>query len=47
MVALEYYYNLLIFVYCYEWQSLVMYGYLLLTMLMDGYHWLCMVTYGY
>ena len=47
VVALEYYSNLLIFVYGYEWQSLVMYGYLLLTMLMDGYHWLCMVTDGY
>ena len=50
MVALEYYFNLLISVYGYEWQSLVMYDYLLLTCLwmgIIGYVWLQMVIEFY
>ena len=50
MVALEYYFNLLIFVCGYEWRSLVMYDYLLLTclwMVIIGYVWLQMVIEFY
>ena len=50
MMTIEYYLNLLIFIYDYEWQSLVMYDYLLLTclwMVIIGYVWLQMVIEFY